>query len=263
MTSLVDLMNTEAPDRIELSGTRLAGSVEVIYGLSSHMTPVIRFGSDRFAVHTSVVTVNGIECEVAGVDFYRRSDGKWQSDTYGNVRRNIDYARSVSASDWDVSYKTTHRIYEALEARCPELWEQWPEAFTRLGVGSSYADAASFDRAADIAAEDLRLTKAFAALYRAVEDGAARVVPVDPKQDTCLYPTRGWQPPDEICWDHPSRDSMPNHDVQKGRGAVYGLVVGQDGVIGFAVDRSGSAYKPDTYYGPLLVPIDLARHPKS
>jgi hypothetical protein len=253
MTSLVDLMQLEAPATIELVGKRLSGTVEVIYARSSHLTPVIRFGSDRFGVHTSVVTANGIECEVAGETFYRNPDGTWGSDTYKNVRRNIDY-RAGGSLDWDVPSKTWHIIRDALAVECPRLHERYPDAFLkRLGVGSSYCDGASFDRVVERAENDLRIVRLFAGLYRSIEDGFAVV-------------TTDWpdELPDEIRWDSPSTDAMPNHDVQKSRGRVVGVVVQATAslmLLGYAVDRSGTTYKPDTYHGPLLVPIELARHP--
>lgn len=250
MSTLIDLMRTEAPDRVDVVGKRMSGSVEVTYGRSSILTPTIRFGSDRFALGTSVVTANGVECEVAGLTFYRQRDGVWRTDTYGNIRKLVDYR--MGGQDYDVGVKTQHLIHDALLAMCPDLYEQYPGAFTRLGVGNSYADAQSFDSAVDRAADDLRITRRFAALYRTVEDGEAIVVTPE-----------SVEMPDEINWEYPSRDCMANHDVQKGRGKVVGIVTSLGELVGYAVDRSGTPHKPDTYHGPLLVPVDLARHVSS
>lgn len=249
MTTLVDLMDTEAPNRVEVTGKRLSGSVSVLYGRSSHLTPVIRFGGDRFNLGDSIVVANGVECEVAGLDFYRLPDGTWRTDTYGNVRRHVDYSKS--GVDFNVTHKTAWMIHEALAAKCADLYELYPDAFVRLGVGNSYQDAQSFDKAVEQATNDLRVTQAFAKLYRLVEDGDAIVVAPE-----------SVEMPDEVCWEHPSRDAMPNHDCQRGRGRVVGIVTSLGKLVGYAVDRSGTPHKPDTYHGPLLVPVELARYPK-
>lgn len=254
MTTLVDLMQREVPASIDLTG-KAKGTVAVSFGRSSHLTPVIRFGGDRFGLHTSIVTANGIECEIAGLRFHRRPDGEWESDRYRNIRRHIDYAdRSVSLADLDPPRKTQDVIIDACHAQCTRLYEQFPDSFTDLGTGGHHASG--FGSVIQRLQQDIEIVTEWEALYQMVEEGAAVV------NQRARTPRAGEQLPDEIRWDTPSRDTLTNSDIQKGRGPVVGAVVATGPyptLLGYAVDTHGTKYQPDMYYGALLVPARYAR----
>lgn len=231
---------TPAPSRVTITGRRMNGSVPVVFYLGGRMQPVIRFGGDRYNTGESIVTVNGVDIDVAGfvVHFHR---GEWVRDCgYRNMRR-------AGTLD-DPPPGAAKTLTEALVAEATRLADKHPDAFTSPRR-AAYHDADALDERVARLDRSARIMRDFATLAHLVEDGDAR-----------LEPRALFGDPPAIRWETPDRDVLNHSDpLARGRGMVVGRIVNtRDGyIVGYAVDSSEHEHRPDTYHGPALIPAQL------
>lgn len=256
MTTLVDLMQTEVPTEVELVGKRLSGTLPVQFYRGARLQPVIRFGADMYSkAEGRRVVCNGIECDIAGITFWRRPDGEWEvaRNSYGSIRR-ASWANS--GGDMYVSHKTHTAIFDACKALCPSLYERFEHAFQPLGARSEYADPQSYTKWIAKLEHDISVIRQFEELTAGIAEGRYVVVSGRPEFIDDDRP--------DIRWETPDCEEFRRHDIHRSRGPVIGKVIdvehgGQ--LVGFVVDRgSSSHYDPDCYHAPLLIPVDLASH---